>query len=469
MKSFVFLFIFIIATSIPSNAQNNNSIPLITNRIGSSYRYLSGCGGIRIISPHNDLIVEVTFENTARDITPQRISNSNFEYIIPIDINESPEVMIVVTRKGVSTASGTITEKQLQANHVVEYEVLSYENPIFLNEIGEGVFPSEDEVLIEISSIFDLSINVPSKLLWIDSVKNSDSGKTIYKIHVPLKYLLSIISEHETLNELNERINRLQKDCDTNDDIDLIAIQPQINSLLEDAFRLSEKIRSMTRISLSAERSNPQYIDFDGMGSKTFRKYGVEPLGTRGTKEPKEPKEPKQYDPSFKIYVGAGFNPMLQFAPTVNIGFDCHRVNVWLSASHSLTTSKEAYVYNSANELLGKQNYHYLRLGLNVGYEFELWERKIPLFGIMPQGGIAWDHVYSSGKDISGNGFNAYTLVAGARLAFKTNNRHWCFFATPEFNLKLGSKPSNNYDNITQSISGLKKNFDVQVGVLYYF
>lgn len=178
---------------------------------------------------------------------------------------------------------------------------------------------------------------------------------------------------------------------------------------------------------------------------------------------------PDLYNPKFKVYVGAGFNPMLQLAPTVNIGFDFHCVNVWFSASHSLTTSEEAYVYNSANELLGKHNYHYLRLGINVGYEFEPWKQKMPLFGFMPQVGIAWDHVYSTEKGISGNGFNAYTFVAGARLALKTNNRHWCFFATPEFNLNLGSKPSNNYDNITQSVSGLKKSFDVQVGVLYYF
>ena len=178
---------------------------------------------------------------------------------------------------------------------------------------------------------------------------------------------------------------------------------------------------------------------------------------------------PVDYNPKFKIYLGAGFNPMLQLAPIANIGFDCHRVNVWLSASLlNLTTSDDAYVYNSANELLGKHNYHYLRLGLNVGYEFKLWKRGFPLCGIMPQLGIAWDKV-SSGKSISGNGFNAYKFVAGARLALKTNDRHWCFFATPELNFNLGSKPSNNFDNITQSISDLKKSFDVQVGVLYYF
>ena len=178
---------------------------------------------------------------------------------------------------------------------------------------------------------------------------------------------------------------------------------------------------------------------------------------------------PIDYNPKFKMHLGIGLNPMLQLAPAVNIGFDCHRWNVWLSASHSLTTSKEAYVYNSANELLGKHNYHYLRFGLNVGYEFEPWKRKMPLFGIMPQVGIALDHVYSSEKEISGNGFNAYKFLAGVRIALKTNNRHWCFFATPELNLNLGSNPNKNYENITGSISNLKKNFDVQVGVLYYF
>lgn len=461
MKNLVSILLFIIATLIPSSAQNNNRIPLMTKRIGSSFKYLSGRGGIRILSPHDDLIAEITFGKATRAIVPQRISDGKYEYIIPIDISESPEVKIVVTRKGASTASGTITEKQLQANYVVEYEVLSYENPIFLNEIGEGLFPSEDEVLIEVSSIFDLNIDVPSKTLWIDSEKNTDSDKTVYKIHVPLKYLMNIISQHEALNELNDRIERLQKDCEMNDDIDLIAVQPQINSMLEDAFRLSEKIRSMSRISLSAEKSNPQYIEIDGMQRKTFRKYGVEPLGNR------KAKGPKSYDPSFKVYVGAGLNPMLQMSPTVDFGFDYKHLNVWLSASHSLNLSKELYVYNNANEQLGSHKYSYLRLGLNVGYELEPWEKI--LFSVMPQAEIAWDQVYSSEKDISGNGFNAYKFVAGARLAFKTNNRHWCFFATPEFNFNLGSKPNNNYDNITRSISGLKKSFDVQVGVLYYF
>lgn len=183
----------------------------------------------------------------------------------------------------------------------------------------------------------------------------------------------------------------------------------------------------------------------------------------------KEKKIPVDYNPQFKVYSGIGLNPMLQIAPTFNVGFDCHRVNVWLSASHSLATSEEAYVYNSANELLGQHNYRIMRLGLNVGYEFEPWQRKMPLLGIMPQVGIALDHVYSSEKEISGNGFNAYKFLAGARIALKTNNRHWCFFATPELNLNLGSNPSKNYENITESISSLKKSFDVQVGVLYYF
>lgn len=284
MKFFVGVLLFIIAILTPSNAQNNNKIPLITRRVGSSCRNLSGDGGIRIISPHNDLIAEVTFGSVTRPFTPQKILDGRYEYIIPIDISDSPEVKIVVTRKGVSTASGTIVEKRLQVNHVVEYEVLSYDNPIFLNEIGEGLFPSEEEVLIEIKSIFDLNINTPNELLRIERVKDIDPDKKMYKIHVPLKYLNDIDSQHKTLSEMNDSIFRIEND----EGIDPITAQRQIDRLLEESTRISETIRFMSRISITTEKSNPQYIDIDGMQSKRYRRYGVEPLGVVKTKASEE-------------------------------------------------------------------------------------------------------------------------------------------------------------------------------------
>lgn len=182
-------------------------------------------------------------------------------------------------------------------------------------------------------------------------------------------------------------------------------------------------------------------------------------------------KGPIDYNPEFKMYSGLGLNPVLQLAPIVNVGFDYYHWNVWLSASYSLAHSEELYVYNTKNELLGSHKYSYLRLGLNVGYEWEPWEKISPLFSVMPQAEIAWDQVYSSQKDVSANGFTAYNVVVGARLAFKTNNRRFCFFATPGYTLNIGSNPKSNFEQITNidDLKSLKPSFDLQVGVLYYF
>lgn len=180
-------------------------------------------------------------------------------------------------------------------------------------------------------------------------------------------------------------------------------------------------------------------------------------------------KGPEEYDPAFKMYLGGGINPLLQWAPTVNVGFDWQRFNMWLSASHSIVSSNKLFVYDAANEQLGTHKFSYLRLGLNAGWEWEPWEQAAPLFSIMPQVGFALDCVYSNKKELDGNGFNAYNFVVGARFALKTNNRRFCFFATPELNLNLGYNPKKNYEEITGNINSLKKSFDIQLGVLYYF
>lgn len=209
-----------------------------------------------------------------------------------------------------------------------------------------------------------------------------------------------------------------------------------------------------------------------------FSKYGIDKVEGKkvyviniDVHNEKEGKGPNDYDSNFKVYAGLGINPVFNQIPlSVNVGFDYSHWNVWLSVAHSLASSDEKlYVYNIKNEMQGSHKYSYLRLGLNFGYEWEPWEKVAPLFSIMPQAGIAWDQVYSDQKDINANGFSSYNLVVGARLSLKTNNRRFCFFATPEYNLNLGSKPKSNYEEITNSISSLNPSFGLQFGVLYYF
>lgn len=178
---------------------------------------------------------------------------------------------------------------------------------------------------------------------------------------------------------------------------------------------------------------------------------------------------PKQYNPELKWYTGLGINTSFQFAPTANFGFDCRHWNLWASFSHSLSSSKELVVYNKDNIEQCRHNYHYMRVSLNSGWEWEPWDNKTPLFGIMPCIGLAWDRIYSKTKDEIGDGFNAYYILAGTRISLKTNNRRFCFFASPSLNLNIGSNPRKNFDIITNEIVDLKSNFDIQIGAIYYF
>lgn len=458
MKRFYSIFV-VVFSLLSGNAQNGSNIELLTERARGfdTYKYMNGKAGVRIVSPHKDLMPEVKSGNgTNAPISSQRMANGYYEYIIPVDISSSSEVLIGVTLKG-KTYPGSIIEKQLKKDYLIGWTVRLPE--IIYNEdntTGFGLWPNPNEALIEIKSALNLNIKVPHQSYRQDSLKDkADPTKNIYNIYVPIN---SIVLRNGRISDLSNKIEILEND----ETLDPILLQNMIDSLYAEKAKLELEIQALTKLYVSSNGSNILSIDINGVQPQQVKKYGVESMIIE------KKKTPADYNSRFKMYLGFGLNPMLQLAPTVNVGFDCHRVNVWLSASHSLTTSEDAYVYNSAKELLGQHNYHIMRLGLNVGYEIEPWKRKMPLFGIMPQVGIAWDYIYSSEKNISGNGFNSYTFLAGARIALKTNNRHWCFFVNPEFNLNLGSNPSKNYENITLSIKSLKKSFDVQIGVLYY-
>ncbi len=462
MKRIYSLF-FIIISFFSANAQNGSNIELLTKRAYEydTYKYMGGNGGVRIVSPHGDLIFEIfeanTNNETNEEIKIEEIQKGLYEYIIPVNITSSPEVQIGVTLKG-KTYPGRIIEKGLKKNHLIGWTVRLPE--IIYNEdntSGTAVWPNNsNEALIEIKSVLNLNIKIPISYRKEFSKDKADPSKNIYNIYVPIN---AINLQNVRLSDLKNKINAMEND----EALDPISQQNMIDSLYKEEAKLESEINSLTKLYVSSNGSNVLSIDINGVQAKQVKKYGVESM----TIEKK--KEPTEYNSNFNIYAGLGLNTTLQIAPTINIGFDYHHWNVCLSASHSIKTSKDAFVYNTANELLGKHQFHYMRLGLNVGWEWEPWEHKVPLFSIMPQLGIAWDYVYSSEKEISGNGFNAYKFLAGARIALKTNNRHWCFFATPELNLNLGCNPSKNYDNITGSVKDLKKNFDVQLGVLYYF
>lgn len=460
MKRFYSIFVFVFSL-FSANAQNGSNIELLTERARGfdTYKYMNGKGGVRIVSPHRDLMPDVKSGNgTNEQITRHRMTNGFYEYIIPVDISSSSEVLIGVTLKG-KTYPGSIIEKQLKKNYLIGWTVRLPE--IVYNEdntSSTGLWPNPNEALIEIKSALNLSIKVPHQSYRQDSFMDKvDPTKNIYNVYVPIN---SIVLKNERLLALNNKIEYLEDD----ETMDPIMLQAMIDSLYAVKTNLEQEIQALTKLYVSSNGSNVLSIDINGVQPKQVKKYGVESMIIE------KKRNRVDYNPEYKLFSGIGINPILQFSPTINIGFDCNRWNVWLSASHSVSSSDAAFVYDSASKLLGKHQYHYLRLGINAGWEWETWERdiSIPLFSFMPQVGIAFDHVYSSEKDISGNGFNAYAFLVGARIALKTNNRHWCFFATPELNLNLGSNPNKNYENITESIKGLKKSFDIQVGVLYY-
>lgn len=226
------------------------------------------------------------------------------------------------------------------------------------------------------------------------------------------------------------------------------------------------------RIEIQHGKIHPLEIKFEDWGfpkiegQKVYRIWvKVDSITTYGLNQ----YSPESYDPDLKWFMGLGINTSFQFAPIANFGFDCRHWNLWASFSHSLSTSKELIVYNKDNIEQCRHNYHYMRLSLNAGWEWEPWENKTPLLGIMPCIGLAWDRIYSKTKDEIGDGFNAYYILVGTRISLKTNNRRFCFFASPSLNLNIGSNPRKNFDIITNEIVDLKSNFDLQIGAIYYF
>ena len=440
-------------------AQNASNIELLTERANSydTYKYMSGMGGVRIVSTHHDLIPEVKSGNgDGHVVLPHKILNDLYEYIIPVNIKSSPEVLIGVTLKG-KIYPGTILEKQLKPNYLKGWRVELPE--IIYNEEkagGEGLWPNPDEALIEVRSILDLNIKIPQSFRKdFPMTDNADKSKKIYKIHVPVTPL---VSRQNSILTLDMRIEKLENDTEK----DPIILQRTIDSLNAEKARLELEIEELTKLYIKSGVSNTLCIDINGIRAKEVKKYGVEELLVSG-------KTPIPYDPSLKFYVGGGINPMLQMAPTVCAGIDWHRLNVWISYAHGFGSSEKLYVYNAQNDLLGTQKYYYKRLALNVGREWELREHIAPMVGIMPHVGITWDNVTSYQKGISGNGFWANNLVAGVRVSLKTRNRRADFFISPEYNMNIVKSSGNNYEEITGRIKSLKRNFDILIGCVVYW
>jgi hypothetical protein len=128
---------------------------------------LNGNGGIRVLSPYDNLIVMVTSGNLGGEmIKNQKGADGNYEYIVPINLDNNQEAHFVFTRQG-STIKAEFSEKRLKADRLLGYRIRSVANPIRLSyqpSVGD-MYPSATEGLVEISTAFEkLSIHVPNAL-----------------------------------------------------------------------------------------------------------------------------------------------------------------------------------------------------------------------------------------------------------------------------------------------------------------
>lgn len=455
----LFILIFLILYSVISiKAQNVSNIELLKERITKydKYQYMSGNGGIRIVSPRNDLMIEVKTGNGIGDIiSPELYSDELFEYIIPINISNSPEVKISVTLKGKSYSCNFI-ERHLKPNTLIGWFVRLPE--IVINE-GGGIelWPNANEAIIEIKSILKLNIDAPSFYMIDSSIDPVDPSKNKYNVHIPIKYLNKRDEYLTEIDSIDHKIKLLEKD----ENIDPIELYQTLDYLGEEKSKLESEIESLTSLSISSGNSNLLNISIMDVENKQVKKFGVDPIDI------KDKRKPKPYLPNLNVYCGLGINPLLQLSPSINLGIDYKHWNFWSTISHSLSQS-EGYIYNSDNNLLGINEYNILKISVHAGWEWEPWADNIPLFGITPNIGIAWDHVYSN-KEINGNGYDGLNFMIGSRIALKTNNRHYSFFVSPAINFNLYSNPKNNYEIITEEIKELKSTFELQIGAIYYF
>lgn len=263
------------------SAQSENEVRLSADYDASldCSQSMGGNGGIRVLSPYDDLIVMVTSGNMAGEMI-QRTRNvsGDYEYIVPINVGKYQEAHFIFTRRG-RTMKAEFSEKRLRPDYLLGYRVKSVDNPIRLSyqpSVGD-MYPSESEGLVEISTAFKkLNIHVPTALPFEikEGKQENDSSINVYKIIVPVAKIKELQEKCESKSEEYEALDKALIASDNGDD----SRWEELDKMEAEVMELQAAVASVQQIDLDAPESNSLSIDISQMGPRSKMVVAVVPL-----------------------------------------------------------------------------------------------------------------------------------------------------------------------------------------------
>ncbi len=272
------LSIFVFCFSLQIVAQDDVRLSADYDATLDCNRLMEGNGGIRVLSPYDDLIVMVTSGNMNGEMTKNRISTEEYEYVVPISLEKHEEAHFIFSRRG-TTMKAEFSEKRLKPNYLIGYRVKSVANPIrlsYLPSVGD-MYPSATEGLIEISTAFEkLNIHVPTSIPFEiqEGKQENDNSINVYRIIVPVA----------KIKELQDKLNEKSK---VYEDLDNALIEAgngddprwtELDKMEEEVNELQAVVASVQQIDLDAPESNSLSIDISQMGPRSKMVVAVVPL-----------------------------------------------------------------------------------------------------------------------------------------------------------------------------------------------
>lgn len=240
---------------------------------------LNGNGGIRVLSPYDNLIVMVTSGNLGGEmIKNQKGADGNYEYIVPINLDNNQEAHFVFTRQG-STIKAEFSEKRLKADRLLGYRIRSVANPIRLSyqpSVGD-MYPSATEGLVEISTAFEkLSIHVPNALPFTieEGKQENDNSISVYKIIVPVAKIKELREKYEAKSKAYEELDNALIEAANGDD----PRWAELDKMEIEVGELQAAVAEVQQIDLNAPESNSLSIDISQMGPRSKMVVAVVPL-----------------------------------------------------------------------------------------------------------------------------------------------------------------------------------------------
>lgn len=240
---------------------------------------IGGNGGIRVLSPYDDLVVIVSSGNQVGEMKmgTDKIDGL-YEYSVIINIDNGREAHFIFSRRG-STIKAEFSEKRLREGLLLGYRIKSVNNPIRLSfqpSVGD-MYPSATEALVEISTAFEkLNIYTPTIFPFevTECKQENDSSINVYKIVVPVVRIKELKDQFEEKSKAYEALDKILMESADGDD----PRWEELDRLEQEVNELQVSVASVQQIDLDAPESNSLSIDISQMGPRSKMVVAVVPL-----------------------------------------------------------------------------------------------------------------------------------------------------------------------------------------------